>query len=92
MVMFMLNDDNTELVIIAPPYFLQLNKVQLSGVQVGDSGITTSKCARNIGIMSDHHMDMTVQVTRMCQAAWFHLKNIRSVRSSLSKEATLRLV
>ena len=27
----------------------------------------------------------------MCQAAWFQLINIRSVRSSLTKEATLRL-
>ena len=94
MVMFMLklNDDKTELVIIAPPYFLHHNKVPLSSVQVGDSGISTSKCARNIGVMFDHHMDMTTQVTKMCQAAWFQLRNIRSVRSSLTKEATLRLV
>ena len=28
----------------------------------------------------------------MCQAAWFQLRNITSVRSSLTKEATLRLV
>ena len=42
--------------------------------------------------MFDHHMDMTTQVTRMCQAAWFQLRNIRSVRSSLRKEATLRRV
>ena len=42
--------------------------------------------------MFDHHMDMTTQVTKMCQAAWFQLRNIRSVRSSLTKEATLRLV
>ena len=28
----------------------------------------------------------------MCQAAWFQLRNIRSVRSSLTKEATLKLV
>ena len=94
MVMFMLklNDDKTELVIIAPPYFLQHNKVPLSSVQVGDSGMITSKCALNIGVMFDHHMDMTTQVTRMCQAAWFQLRNIRSFRSSLTKEATLRLV
>ena len=29
---------------------------------------------------------------QMWQAAWFQLKNIRTVRSSLTKEATLRLV
>ena len=88
MVMFMLklNHEKTELVIIAPPYH---NKVPLSSVQVGDSGISTSKCARNVGVMFDHHMDMTTQVSRMCQAAWFQLRN---VRSSLTKEATLRLV
>ena len=94
MVMFMLklNDDKTELVIIAPPYFLQRNKVPLPSVRVGDSGVITSKCARNIGVMIYHHMDMTTQGTRMCQAAWLQLRNIRSVRSSLTKEATLRLV
>ena len=94
MVMFMLklNDDKTELVIMSPPYFLHHNKVPLSSVQVGDSGISTSKCARNIGVMFDHHMDLTTQVTKMCQAAWFQLRNSRSVRSSLTKEATLRLV
>ena len=37
-------------------------------------------------------MAMTTQVTKMCEAAWFQLRNIRSVRSSLTKEATLRLV
>ena len=42
--------------------------------------------------MFDHHMDMTTEVTKMCEAAWFQLRNIRSVRSSLTKEATLRLV
>ena len=47
---------------------------------------------RSIGVMFDHHMDMTTQVTKMCQAAWFQLRNIRSVRSSLTQEATLRLV
>ena len=45
MSMLKLNDDKTELVIIAPPYFLHHNKVPLSSVQVGDSGISTSKCA-----------------------------------------------
>ena len=35
---------------------------------------------------------MTTHPTRMCQAAWFQLKNRRSIRSSLTKEATLRLV
>ena len=90
MVMFMLklNDDKTELVIKAP-YFLQHNQVPLSSVQVGDSGITTSKCARNIGVLFDYHMDMTTQVTKMCKAAWSQL---RSFRYSLTKEATLRLV
>ena len=76
MFMLKLNDDKTELVIIAPPYFLHHNKVPLSSVQVGDSGISTSKCARNIGVMFDHHMNMTTQVTKMSQAAWFQLRNI----------------
>ena len=91
MFMLMLNDDKTELVIIAPPYFLHHNKVPLSSVQVGDIRISTSKCARNIGVLFDH-MDMTKQVTKMCQAAWVQLRNFRSVISSLTNEATLRLV
>ena len=92
MFMIKLNDDRTELAIIAPPNFLQHNNVPLSTVQVGDSGITTSKCVRKIAVMFDHRMNMTSRVTRMCQAAWFQIRNIRSVRSSLTIEATLRLV
>ena len=64
---------------------IQHNKVPLYSVQVGDSRISTSKCARNIGVMFDHHMNMTTQVTKMCEAAWFQLRYIRSVRSSLTK-------
>ena len=41
MFMLKLNDDKTELVIIAPLYFLHHNKVPLPSVQVGDSGILT---------------------------------------------------
>ena len=38
MVMFMLklNDNKTKLVVLAPPYFLQHNKVPLPSVQMGD--------------------------------------------------------
>ena len=59
---------------------------------MGDSGITNSKCARKIGVVFNHHMDMTSPVTRMCQAAWFQLRNVRSISSSLTKDETLRLV
>ena len=94
MVMFMLklNDDRTELAIIAPPYFLQHNNVPLSTVQVGDSGITTSKCVRKIAVMFDHRINMTSQVIRMCQGAWFQTRNIRSVRSSLTMRFVCSLV
>ena len=37
--MLKLNDDKTELVIIAPPYFLRHNEVPLSSVQVGDERV-----------------------------------------------------
>ena len=48
-------------------------------------------CKREI--VEYQHLNVPVtQVTRMCQAAWFQLRNVRSVRSSLTKEATLRLV
>ena len=57
-----------------------------------ESSVVFLYCACNIGVMFDHHMHMTTYVTKMCQAAWFQLRNIRSVRSSLTKEATLRLV
>ena len=94
MVMFMLklNDDKTELVIIASPFYHQCNQIPLSHVQVGDVGINPSKSARNIGVMFDQQIYMVSQVTRMCQAAWFQLRNIRAVRSSLTREATLKLV
>ena len=68
------------------------NKISLPTIQVGNSDVTPSESARNIGVMFDANISMTTQITTMCRSAWYQLRKIREVRHSLTTEATIRLV
>ena len=85
-----LNDDKTEVILITPRS--NHNKISLPTIKVGNSDVTPSKLARNIGGMFDANMSMATQITTMCRSAWYQLRNIREVRHSLTTEATIRLV
>ena len=47
---------------------------------------------RDIGIFLDSGMDMTMQVTRTCQAAYFQLHNIAKIRHCLTIAACKTIV
>ena len=85
-----LNDDKTEVILITPRS--NNNKISLPTIQVGNSDVTPSESARNIGVMFDANMSMATQITTMCRSAWYQLRNIREVRHSLTTESTIRLV
>ena len=47
---------------------------------------------RNIGVMFDNTMSMKNQVTSLCKAAHFHLRNIGRIRKSITYEACEKLI
>ena len=78
-----------ELVIITPPYFLQHNKVSLSSVQVGDSGIT------NVLVTSVQCLIIIwISLHRSLECVKQHGSSSETLDQSdpVFKKATLRLV
>ena len=60
--------------------------------QIGDYSIPPVQCVRDLGVVFDSHMTMHKNITKMCAACYFHLRNISSIRDSLTDEATIQLV
>ena len=53
--------------------------LKTAGLQIGESCMIPSGSVRDLGVMND-------QVTSVCLAAYYHLKNIHSVKQFLSPE------
>ena len=82
-----LNDDKTEIVLMGSAPGIDL----LSSVRVGQSGISFSGAARNLGLIFDCEFALKEQVNKLCQLAYLEIRQIGSVRQYLSVEATRTL-
>ncbi len=85
-----LNDEKTELLIISSRQ--RKSHVIANSIQIGNNDIVANDSIRNLGIMFDSTMSMEDQVKKICQASYFHLRNIRSIRKYLSQENTEKLI
>ena len=54
--------------------------------------ITLQQTVRDIGVFLDSGMDMSAQVSRMCQSAYFQLHNIAKIRHCLTVNACKTIV
>ena len=61
-------------------------------IQIGDYRIPPVQCVRDLGVVFDHHMTMHKNITKTCASCYFHIRNISSIRDSLTDEATIQLV
>ena len=84
-----INDDKTEFLILHSAYIDLTHNLEF---QVGQEKIKPSNSCRNLGVMFDSHMKLEDQVQSICKSVNFHLRSIRSVRNSLTDEATAQLV
>ncbi len=80
-----INDAKTEFIIIGSQ--LQLSKLTISDLRVGDCVITQSLQVCNLGCWFDSKLTMNKQITKTCSTAFYHIHNIRRVRKYLSREA-----
>ena len=85
-----LNEDKTEFLVIASPHHRP--KVSVQRIQVCESQVECVGSAKNLGSLFDHALNMGKHVTTLCQAAYFRLKGINSIRKSLTKDATEILI
>ena len=64
----------------------------ITAVVIGDSILKPTTVARNLGVMFDSAFNMKSQVSKLCQAAYYHLHRIRAIRDCLTQHATDILV
>ena len=61
-----------------------------SPVRVGQSDISFSSAARNLGVIFDSELALKEQVNKLCQLAYLEIRRIGSIRQYLSVEADLK--
>ena len=87
----MINDDKTELILIGSRQ--QLGKINdVCNISVGDYDIYPSSCVRNLGAWFDNKLSMSTHVTKICNAAFYHLHNTRRIKKYLSRDSLLTLI
>ncbi len=57
-------------------------KHNITVIKIGDCDITPSPIARNIGVVFDSEMSMVSHVKHTCCVAYYHMRNIASIRSN----------
>ena len=61
-------------------------------MQAVRSILQSSDVVNNLGVYLDSGLVMDRQVSKLCQVCYFHLRRLRTVRRSLTKESLLTLV
>ena len=84
-----LNQDKTELLLINSRYRQSLALTHLQG---GEKKICPIESVRNLGVHFDQHARMHVHVKKVCQASFYHLRNISKIRRYLSQDTTEILI
>jgi len=85
-----LNDDKTEVIFISSRFCQKPSA--LDKFAVDSTVIQPATAVRNIGVMFDNTMAMSEQVTAICRAAHFHLRNIGRIRKCITYEACDKLI
>ena len=85
----MLNDTKTELLHLTSRF---VSSPAVPSVHVGDSHVTPSDSARNLGAVIDQHVTMNQHVNNICRSTSFALYNIGKLRPYLDQDSTQTLV
>ena len=85
-----LNDSKTEVLVFTTPS--SAGKHNLTDVVTGGSILKPTTVARNLGVVFDSAFNMKSQVSKLCQAAYYHLHKIRAIRDCLTQHANELLV
>ena len=85
-----LNDEKTEVMYISSRYYQKL--LHLPHFSIDNVNIESASAVRNIGVIFNNTMSMENQVTAICQATHYHLRNIGRIRKCITYEACEKLV
>ena len=85
-----LNTDKTQFIWLGSRQ--QLQKVRVNAVHLGTDVVNFQTTVGNLGVTIDSQMTMTAHVRRICRTSFYQLRQLRTVRRSLSSEACTTLV
>ena len=80
-----MNDRKTEFLLIGSRQ--QLERVNIPSIRVGTDNISPITSVRNLGAIFDNNMKMDKHLSKACAAAYFHLYNIKRIRTYLTQDA-----
>ena len=70
----------------------QLDKLDSCFITVGNNRISPSPCVKNLGSWFDSNLSMTDHINKPCNAAFYHLHNLRRIKKYLSRDSLITLV
>ncbi len=85
-----MNDSKTEFIIIGSRQ--QLDKIEFSSIQVGNSVVKAVESVRDLGAYLDSTLSMESHIEAKCRAAFRQIYSLRRIRKFLSREATATLI
>ena len=85
-----LNDEKTEFLLFGSRQ--QLSKVSLLFITIGDSQITPSSQARNLGVIFDSTMTLKPHISNIVRVSSFHIRYISRIRKYLNQSAAEQII
>ena len=85
-----LNDEKIEFLLFGSPQ--QLSKVSILCITIGDSQITASSQARNLGVIFDSTMTLKPHISNVVRVLPFHIRNISRIRKYLNQIAVEQII
>ena len=83
------NPSKTEFLIIGNPQ--QRNKIQSSLIVFCGNVISPSESARNLGVTFDSILSLTKHISSICKSAYYQIRQLRQIRSSLDISSAIIL-
>ena len=69
-----------------------IHKINIDHITVGNKRITPVSCVKNLGFWFDNNFKMNVHINKTCNACFYQIYNIRSIRKYLTRWDTKVLV
>ena len=83
------NPSKTEFLIIGNPQ--QRKKIQSSSIVFCGNVISPSESARNLGVTFDSNLSLTKHISSVCKSAYYQIRQLRQIRSSLDISSAIIL-
>ena len=85
-----INDSKTEFLITRSQF--SIDTLPNLSVTVGDTEISSSDKAKNLGVIFNSFMNLEPHITKVCRVAYMHLSNVRKIGNLLTDEAASQLI